>query len=134
MPIPHPLVLSKEWVHVMERHSSLFDIIEEEEEGGKEKLSDENSSPFEKDQNAGKDRHQDTLEADFAFESFFEYQLDETSLEREMVDKEYDQQSSSPSRFSKPDPEENFIISYPEVKEPIDSKDEEGIDQENQER
>lgn len=56
------------------------------------------------------------------------------SLKRDMVDQEYDQQSNSPSKFSNPDPKDNFIVSDLEIEEPIDPKDEEGIDQGNQEQ
>lgn len=131
--MPHPLVPSQEWVYIMERHFSLLDIIDKEEEGEEEKLSDENSYPFEKDQNAEKDIHGETL-ANFSFESFFKDQLNEISLKRDMVDQEYNHEPSSPSQFSELYLEENFTRADLEVEEPLNQEGEGGIDQENQEQ
>lgn len=67
MPNPYSLVLNKEWVHIMDRYSSLFNIIKNKEESDEEKSSDGNTYPFEKDQNLRESTYKDTPKMNFSF-------------------------------------------------------------------
>lgn len=95
LPIPNPLVLSKEWIPIIDKYSSLFDKIDIEEESAEEKSSVINNCSLEKDQNEGENEYEETLGTDLTVEFSLENQLAKIGLKEEMVDERHILESSS---------------------------------------
>lgn len=119
--------LGKRLVDVVIRSNSLSSHMPKDDEG------EDDDYPYEGDPKATEPTHQDTSDRDFAFEYFFEDQLAETSLEKDMRDEEYDHESSSPLKSSKLGFKGDFPTMAPKPEEPLDPEGEEQMAQEIQE-